>query len=54
MPAVSEKQRRLMAMAYVAKKRKGKPSSKKVKQVMQSMTLQQLEDYARKPKGKSK
>lgn len=52
MPATSEKQRRLMAMALVAKRNHTKPASTKVRKLMDNMTLQQLEEFARKPKKK--
>lgn len=48
MPATSKAQQRLMGMAYALKKGEMKPSdaSKEVKDLADSMSLQQLKDYA--------
>lgn len=56
MPAKSPAQQRLMGMALAHERgeAKKKPSAK-VKKIMHSMTLKELEEYARKPqKGYSK
>lgn len=44
MPAVSEKQRRFMGMEY--------GRAKSGKQTQTGMNIQQLRDFARKPKGR--
>jgi hypothetical protein len=48
MPAVSQAQQKLMGMAYALKKGDMKPedASKEVKDLADSMTLQQLKDFA--------
>jgi hypothetical protein len=48
MPAVSQAQQKLMGMAYALKKGEMKPedASQEVKDLADSMTLQQLKDYA--------
>lgn len=51
MPAKSPAQQRLMGMVYSMKKGEGKRKpSKKLKRLMRSMSLSQLERYAKKPK----
>jgi len=51
MPAVSEKQRRAMAIALSIKRKKTPKSySPKLAKIAESMTEQQLEDFAKKRK----
>lgn len=52
MPAKSERQRRLMAMALAYKRGELKRASPQVRKLAASMTEQQLRDYARKPRRK--
>jgi len=54
MPAKSEKQRKLMGAALSYKRGESNTSSEEIKKVASSMTEQQLEDYASKPKTKKK
>jgi hypothetical protein len=50
MPAKSEKQRRFMGMIYGAKKGHKRLSSGKARRAMQSLTLKQARDFAKKGK----
>lgn len=52
MPAKSEKQRRLMGAALAYKRGDSKNTSEEVKKVAESMSEEQLEDFASKPKTK--
>ncbi|MDR2918134.1 MAG: DUF3008 family protein [Tannerella sp.] len=54
MPAKSEKQRRLMGAALAYKRGENKNASEEVKKVADSMTEEQLEDFASKPIEKKK
>lgn len=54
MPAQSEKQRRLMGAALAYKRGENKKASEEVKKVADSMTEEQLEDFASKPIEKKK
>lgn len=54
MPAKSEKQRRLMGAALAYKRGESKTASEEIKKVAGSMTEEQLEDFASKPKSKKK
>jgi len=54
MPAKSEKQRRLMGAALAYKRGDNKNTSDEVKKVANSMTEEELEDFASKPKNKKK
>jgi len=49
MPAKSEKQRRLMGAALAYKRGENKQASEEIKKVANSMTEEQLEDFASKP-----
>lgn len=49
MPSVSSKQQKIMGVALAYKRGKGKkPPSAKVKSIMHSMSLKQLEEFAKK------
>ena len=54
MPAKSEKQRRLMGAALAYKRGESENVSDEVKKVADSMTEQELEDYASKPRTSEK
>jgi len=54
MPAKSEKQRRLMGAALSYKRGENKHPSSEVKKVAESMSEEQLEDFASKPIAKKK
>ena len=54
MPAKSEKQRKLMGAALAYKRGENKNASEEIKKVANSMTEEQLEDFASKPKSKNK
>lgn len=54
MPAKSEKQRRLMGAALSYKRGENKHPSEEIKKVANSMTEEQLEDFASKPIDKKK
>jgi len=54
MPAKSEKQRRLMGAALAYKRGETKNASDEVKEVAESMTEEQLEEFASKPVNKKK
>jgi hypothetical protein len=54
MPATSEKQRRAAGAALAAKRRGKKAKAGTASADMMSMTASQLEDFAKKPKGKAK
>lgn len=54
MPAKSEKQRRLMGAALSYKRGENEHPSDEVKKVASSMTEEQLEDFASKPKSQKK
>jgi len=49
MPAKSEKQRKLMGAALAYKRGENKNVSEEIKKVANSMTEEQLEDFASKP-----
>jgi hypothetical protein len=53
MPAKSEKQRKFMAAALAYKRGENSNASARVKQLAASMTQEELEDYARKPREAS-
>ena len=52
MPAKSEKQRRLMGAALAYKRGENPHASEEVRKVAESMTEEQLEDFASKPIAK--
>jgi len=52
MPAKSEKQRRLMGAALSYKRGESKHPTAEAKKVAKSMSEEQLEDFASKPKSK--
>ena len=54
MPAKSEKQRKLMGAALSYKRGESKHPTEEAKKVANSMTEEQLEDFASKPIEKSK
>lgn len=54
MPAKSEKQRRLMGAALAYKRGENEHASEEVKRVADSMTEEELEEMASKPKPQQK
>lgn len=51
MPATSEKQRELFAIALNVKRGKGKKPSGKARQLARKLSERQLHDFAKKPAG---